>query len=222
MSTTLTRTRATSPIEPARSARSAEATGRRNHTRIALGLVVVVLCVLATVSLYGHANDRVAVLAIRRPVAAGQRITGNDIGTVSISTDPGLQILTATQRSIVIGQIATVELVAGSLLSPAQISTGPAVPAGMAITGATLKGGQFPIGLKAGDEVMLVESPPASAVGPSTDPVARGNARVLDVAPLTDATSSIAVSLVVPAAGAAAIASAGANGLLTLVVVRES
>ena len=73
-----------------------------------------------------------------------------------------------------------------------------------------------------GDEVMLVDNPPASADGTSTDPVAQGNARVLDVESLTDASSSIAVSLVVPADRAAAIASAGANGLLALVVVRES
>lgn len=221
MSTTLTRTRAGSPLNGDRSSRPTEPIGRRNNTRIALGLIVLVLCVLAAVTMYGRTNNRVDVLVMRRPVALGQRLNADDLGSVSISSDAGLRILATSERSTVIGQIATVGLLPGSLLSPSQISAGPAVPNGMVITGATLKSGQFPIGLEAGDQVLLVESAPGSATGSSADPTERGNARVLDIEQLKDANSSVAVSLVVPAAGATAVASAGADGRLTLVVVRE-
>lgn len=186
---------------------------------MALGVVVLVLCVLGTITLYGNASDRIEVLAVRRSVAPGQQITAEDLGTVSISSDSTLQTVPASQRSDVIGQIAAVGLVPGSLLAPTQISDGPRVPAGTVITGATLKPGQFPIGLLAGDNVLLIETPLATATGAAAEPLERGRARVLDVEELDDASATIAVSLVVADEAASPVASAGAGGRLTLVVI---
>ncbi|HEY5170629.1 MAG TPA: hypothetical protein VIK54_02770, partial [Acidimicrobiia bacterium] len=53
--------------------------GRRNRTRIALGLVVIVLCVLATASLFSSANNRAQVLALRHAVPAGHTIASGDL-----------------------------------------------------------------------------------------------------------------------------------------------
>jgi hypothetical protein len=181
-----------------------------------------VLCVLGAITLYGNASDRIEVLAVRRSVAPGQQITSEDIGIVSISSDSTLRTLSSSQRGTVVGQIAAVGLVPGSLLSPSQVTNGPLVPDGMVITGATLKPGQFPIGLRAGDDVLLVEMPPTTASGGAAAPIEHGRARVLDVDQLKDAGSSTAVALVVPSTAAAVVASAGAGGRLTLVVVGRS
>lgn len=219
MTTTLTRPRLSPPTNGQRPTPGPEPTGRRNRTRIALGVVLLVLCVLGAITLYGNASDRIEVLAVRRSVAPGQQITAKDVGTVSISSDSTLQTLPASQRRDVIGQIAAVGLVPGSLLAPTQISDDPRVPEGTVITGATLKPGQFPIGLRAGDEVLLIETPLATATGAAAEPIERGNARVLEVEELDDASATIAVSLVVASDAASAVASAGAGGRLTLVVV---
>lgn len=219
MTTTLTRPKLSPATNGQRPTPAPEPAGRRNRARMALGVVVLVLCVLGAITLYGNASDRIEVLAVRRSVAPGQQITAEDVRSVSISSDSTLQTLSASQRSDVIGQIAAVGLVPGSLLAPTQISDGPRVPAGTVITGATLKPGQFPIGLRAGDNVLLIETPLATATGAAAEPLERGSARVLDVEELDDASATIAVSLVVPDDAASPVASAGAGGRLTLVVV---
>ncbi len=62
-------------------------TPNRNVPRIALGLIVVVVSVLGMLTLYSSAGDRTSVLALRRDVAAGQRIEADDLKEVSISLD---------------------------------------------------------------------------------------------------------------------------------------
>lgn len=222
MTTTLTHRRASPPRTAPQPPAVSERSGQRNRTRMALGLVVVVLCVLIAMTLYRHATNRDEVIAVRRPIAAGQQITASDVETVAISTDPAVLTVAASRQGDVIGQIATVGLLPGSLLSPNQISAGPRVPPGMVIAGATLKPGQFPIGLRPGDHVMLVETSPSTATGAPGDPIRRGIARVLEVEQLKDSSSSIAVSLIVPVNDAATVAAAGAAGRLNLVVIGES
>jgi hypothetical protein len=189
---------------------------------MALGVVIVILSVLGVVALYGSASDRIDVVAIRQPVAAGQLITAGDLTVVSISSDGDLSTIAAADRSSLVGQVAVTALVPGSLLARAQVSDGPRIPAGMALAGATLKPGQYPTGLRAGDAVAIVESPPATATGAAAVPVERGRSRVIDLEAIDDAGSSISVSLLVPEASASAISSAGAAGRLSVVVVSGS
>ena len=223
MTTTLTRPSSSpsSPPDQRRVPARAEPSARRNHTRIALGLLVVVLSVLGTVTLYTRADDRIEVLAVGRSVAEGQEITADDLAVVSLSSDSELRTIPASEESRVVGQMAAVDLVPGSLLTQRQVSSGPRVPDGMVLTGATLKPGQYPVGLRAGDSVLVVETPTAAATGAAAAPIDRGRARVVDLAELEDASSSIAVSMVVPSDAATAIAAAGSSGRLTLVVVGE-
>lgn len=219
MTTTLRRATAPSPTTNPRPLAVVPPTGRRNRSRIAVGAVVVVVSVLASVSLYGRANERIEVVAIRQAVPAGAAIGDNDLTTVSIAKDTDLRTVPAAQRATIVGQVASVGLVPGSLLAPNQVASGPRVPNGMAITGATLKPGQYPIGLRADDEVVLVEVAPPTATGAAGAPIDRGRARVVEVVELRDAGSAVAVSLVMPSANAAATAAAGAVGRLTLVMV---
>ncbi len=222
MTTTLNRPQAARSPDGHLASPTPAPAGRRDRTRMALGIIVLVLCVLGAITLYGNASDRIEVLAVRRSVAPGQQITSEDVRIVSISSDSTLRTLSSSQRGTVVGQIAAVGLVPGSLLSPSQVTNGPLVPDGMVITGATLKPGQFPIGLRAGDDVLLVETPPTTASGGAAAPIEHGRARVLDVDQLKDAGSSTAVALVVPSTAASVVASAGAGGRLTLVVVGRS
>jgi hypothetical protein len=220
MSTTMTRPPASSttngrgfPIEPTRRLR------RQNHGRIAVGVMIIVFCVLGTVSLYSSAGERVSVLSVHRWVAPGQRITAGDITTASVSTSSGLRTLPAGARSRTVGRIAAVGLVPGTLLAPEQVRDGPQVPTGMAVVGATLKAGQYPVGLGAGDEVELVETPAATSTASTVSPKERGRAQVLDLVASSDVPGATNVALVVGSDVAAAVAAAGAAGDLSLVVV---
>lgn len=193
--------------------------GRRNRTRIALGLVVIVLCVLATASLFSSANNRAQVLTLRHSVPAGHTIASGDLAITRVSVGADVRTTPASALDRIVGRVAAVTLVAGSLLSPDDVSVAAGVPSGMAIVGASLKAGQYPVSLAPGDEVRLVEIAAPSAVGDSAAPLDRGRASVLDVARSRDSPDVLAVSLLVPTTAATNIAGDGAAGRLSLVVV---
>ena len=88
----------------------------RSHTRIALGLLVIVLCVLATASLFSTTNRRAQVLTVRREVPAGHIIEPDDLGIARVSVGPDVHTTLASDLDRVVGHVAAVTLVAGSLL----------------------------------------------------------------------------------------------------------
>jgi hypothetical protein len=223
MTATLTRERLAHPHGNGQRTTPTPAAGaRRNRTRIALGLLIIVLCVLATATLYASADDRIAVVSVRREVPAGHEIQASDLGIAKIAPDSGLRTLAASDRTAAVGQIATVTLLPGTLLAPEHVSDAPKVPEGRAVVGATIAPGQFPVSLAAGDEVLLVETPPPAATGDAALAVERGRATVLDIAEPNDGSGKLAVSLVVASADATDVAGAGAAGRLSLVVVATS
>jgi hypothetical protein len=201
---------------------------RRRRGRIAAGALVISFTVLAAVLFYGSVGDRRAVLTVARAVSAGEAITAADLSVARVSADPNLSPVPASARTSVIGQVAVVNLMPGTLLSRRSLATGPAVPAGMAVTGALLKPGQYPSALRVGDRVLLVALPgdaaptstPGEGVAP--DPSVLGEATVLAVEPVNDASAGTTVSLVVPEPRAANVAAVGAAQRLSLVTVRSS
>lgn len=192
-------------------------TTNRNVPRIALGLIVVVVSVLGMLTLYSSAGDRTSVLALRRDVAAGQRIEADDLKEVSISLDASVTTLRADEAGRVVGKVAKVSLAGGSLLVPTQIGEAPELSAEQAVVGAVLKPGQYPTQLEVGSTVRIVEVPAADSTG-KVEPVARGTGRVAEISESANDSSMQVISLVVDRTSSEAIASAGAGGRLSLIV----
>ncbi|MEW6473553.1 MAG: SAF domain-containing protein [Actinomycetota bacterium] len=146
----------------------------RNRGRLALGVFIVTAFSLAAVALFSSAGERRPVLALRNTVAVGAPIRAADLTVVRVSVDPGVRIMPASDRAEVVGRVAGVTLHAGTLLSPAQLDAGPALAAGRAVVGLALKPGQYPPGLQAGDNVLVVVTPSANLAAPdgttATDP----------------------------------------------------
>src|SRR5581483_7392665 len=140
MTMTLPRTLGRTPTAPGLD----RAPAHRNQSRVAMGAFLIVAFSLAFAVSFSRAGDRQAVLAVARPVAAGQVITAADVTEVRISADPGLHPVPASDRSRIVGRTAGVALTPGTLVTPAQVASGPSVPAGQAVVGAALKPGQFP------------------------------------------------------------------------------
>ena len=200
---------------------SAESTAHRDRSRVAAGALILAACTFGAVVLYGRIGDRQAVLAMARTVEVGKPVESRDLRVVHVSSDPGLRSVPAAERTRVIGRPAAVRLVSGSLLSPDEVGGGAGLPEGMALVGAVLKAGQFPLGLAPGDRVALVAAP-ASASGLVVTFESQGEpptATVVAVDSAIDATGNTAVSLQVPMKAAAAVAGAGSAGRLNLVVV---
>jgi len=207
-----------SPPRPGRVARPSGAL-LRNRTRIGVGVVVIVLSVLGVVTLVSRGAQRQTVLALVADVPAGTAITSGDLATVELPVDAGLPVIKADQAPTLVGQTATVTLLRGTLLNRSHLSTAARVPAGMSLIGAVLNPGQYPPGLREGDQVELIQTPPVTA-GPSDQTVRNlGTGEVRAIAEPPTGASALVVSLLVADDSADAVAAAGAQGRISLVVV---
>lgn len=187
----------------------------RHRGRIAAGVALMVLSALLAVLVYGNLGQREPVLAAARDLAPGQVITDADLKVVHVAAGPGVALVPAAQRASLIGQRTAVGLPPGSLLTPAAMRAGPAVSAGSTVIGTVVKPGQYPIGLREGDEVTVLVAAPAA--GSNTAGSASGVDAVIVAVSTRTGPEGTAVALAVPAAEAPALALAGAEGRLVLV-----
>ncbi len=166
-----------------------------------------------------RADERVPVLVLARPVAAGSQITEDDLRTTPVASEDTL-LVPASQMSEVLGTYARVGLSKDQLLDTSMLSpTGP-LQAGLVAVGAELAPGRMPAsGLLPGDIVQLVS-------------VAEGAGRVLVDDALVSATrdksqsanagsagSGITATFIVDTKDAPAVAAVGASGDLAVVLV---
>jgi hypothetical protein len=199
---------------------------RRRPSLIIVGLVVTLGAAAVMSQLFLQVGGRSAVLAMAQPVSAGQRITSQDLTVVRISVDPGLRVVSVSDRDQVVGQVATVDLLAHSLLTRQAIVSSQVPGAGQAVVGVALRPGQMPNGLKVGDRVMVVLTPPTSVGGAAPAPAGgQQPERVLvedaEVFELGQGEADVVAvaSVVVAQAQAPAIARAQATGQISLVLV---
>lgn len=201
---------ATSPLATARFA-------RRRRSRAAAGVLLIVGFAFAGVVVYGGAGDRQSVLAAVRTVRAGSTLTANDVTPVLADIETGVGVVPAGERDRLIGKVAAVDLVPGALLAPGQVAERSKAPSGRAIVGATLKEGLFPLGLRAGDKVVMFMVPPdnsgpteAAAAAPAVD------ATVVEVGPSVQE-GAVTLALELDPGAASPVAVAAFRGRLVVV-----
>jgi len=186
---------------------------RRNRTRIALGAALMVIAAFAAAVLYADAGEREAFLVVSKRVPAGQVIGPDDLGETLAALD-GAVAVPASQRSSIVGRIAAVELVPGSLLSAAHVSDARTDIADEAVIAARLDEGRAPSDLAVGDSVLLFEVPGEGDEEATAAPVA---GRVVAIETAADGSSDV-VSVAVAPGDARRAAVAAARGRLTLVL----
>lgn len=146
------------------------------HKRRSMLTVVSALVVLASVAifsgLYSSADHQVAVVMVTRAIEPGQRITAGDLGSVGVSTSGGLAPIPVADASELSGTWAKEAIPAGSLLTLADVTSARPLTGGAAVVGLALKDGQLPSGgVAPGDHVMIVLTPGAGSVLPTTGSV---------------------------------------------------
>lgn len=215
-------------------------------------VAVLVTCAALFAFAYTQAGRHVAVLVVARAVPPGAVVTRDDLTTASISATGRLSAIPARDAASIVGRHAAVGLVAGELLTYGAVASGGGIPAGDAVVGVAARPSQLPAeGVSAGEAVDVVltgipGSPaliggasvatggPDGAGGPSAaQPTALSStvlvphALVVGVA-LPAASSSgsssatTVVSVLVPHAVAAVVATASAAGQVALVAVEAS
>jgi hypothetical protein len=103
------------------------------------------------------------VLAVSQDVPVGATITSNDLSVASVTKDPNISPIPASEESQIVGMIAQVGLVKGELLTRAQVGTSSGFTAGQMLVALPLKQGQFPArGVTAGQKLLIVATPGAT------------------------------------------------------------
>jgi SAF domain len=217
--------------------------GHRRRPTIAIAsLALVTSCVAIFTSLYLHAGNRVAVLAVARDVPQGHVVMSDDLIVVSISLSPGLSPVLAGDLRGVVGRRAAVSLLPGTLLGVKDLAVRQGPARGNAVVGVATKAGQLPAGgVATGDtvDVIFTGSPATLATGAAPGVAATSssatseqveiggilapNATVTGVAaPSSSSPDTIVVSVLVPSTLAPLVASASAAGQAALVLVGPS
>ena len=197
---------------------------RRSLVLIAGGLTVALAGALLFALLHVRLDKRVPVLAVARPVAVGQVVRDADLRVVQVSAERGLQLLGGDSRGRVVGRVAVVPLVPGSLLIPSHLGASLPVEPGKAVVGVALRPGQMPSVLRPGHRVLVVHtgaSPSLRVLGESAGaPLAwTSTGEVLAISGDADPAGTKVVSILVEDKQAAPIADAAAGGHLSVVLL---
>jgi hypothetical protein len=138
------------------------ATRRRRMPYLALGALLLVVCALGFAYAAAQLGGRISVLAVTRPMKAGQVIMAADLTTVPAADDVRLGLIRATAARTVVGRPAAVPLLPGTLLTRSHVGHTQDPPVGRVTASLALKPGQYPQGLQPGSSVAMFVSPTAT------------------------------------------------------------
>jgi hypothetical protein len=185
--------------------------GRARVPYLLVGVLLVVGCTAAVLATVVTVGGRSTGLVLARPVVAGQLLGPGDVRSVSLSADPGLDLVPADAPVEVVGRRAAYSLPAGAVLTRGVLGAAKVPPPGLGVVAVAAAPGQFPPDLTAGTPVSIIQVTDSSSGLPAG---ARGSwpGVVTQVArTATDQTTVITVQL--PAAGARQVAAIPAGQL---------
>jgi hypothetical protein len=186
-----------------------------------IGVVVVTVFGLGVVLWHASATSTETALVLARPIRAGEQLQSDALRVENVQVGASVGHVAASDAASVVGKIATANLDAGTLVSPDLFLAQPPVPAGSTVVAAALVPGQFAtFALRPGQAVAAIRTgdKPAGDAGAGAGAVLT-NATVFEIRELDDTTGTWIVSLLVPDAAAAPVASAAAAKALYLALV---
>jgi hypothetical protein len=132
--------------------------GRRvRPPELAVGLLVTLLFALGGVLWYLRSVDRVAVLAVASGVERGEVIDASDLRIQYVSSGDTLAALTEDQAADVVGGVALVDLLPGTLMTPGLVAESPRLSQDEGVVGIPVEPGGYPaFDLAPGDRVNVV------------------------------------------------------------------
>lgn len=195
---------------------------RRRPGLIALSAALIAAGGLSGAVLYSSSGQRTSVVVVARDVPIGAQITRADLTEASLALDPAVKTVKASGEQKLIGQRAAVNLKAGSLLAPSQVTRKTLVGPDETLVGVSLKPSQLPATrLAPGQKVLIVSTPdPTAAAGKTDDGSVPKSltATVVTVGDPQTGTGTVTVDVAVPAGDGPALASRVATGNVALIV----
>ncbi|MEU0002196.1 SAF domain-containing protein [Streptomyces microflavus] len=195
---------------------------RRRPGLIALSVALIAAGGLSGAVLYAASGQRAAVVVVSRDVPVGSLIAKEDLGQASVALDPAVKSVKASEAEALVGQRAAVDLRAGNLLSPAQVTDKTLVGPGDQVVGVSVKPSQLPATkLTPGQKVLVVSTPDPDAAAvdkpvPTTPKVLA--ATVIAVGAPAVGTGSSVIDVAVPAKDGPGLAARVATGNVALIM----
>lgn len=187
----------------------------------ALGVVLILGLGVLGGAAYHSAGAKTPVVVVIQTVPKGHVVTRNDLSTIDVGGS--VVAVAGNHLDSVLGEMATVDLLPDTLLQRSMVSAGPVLAANAAQVGVQVTGGQIPAdGLAPGDTVEVLALPAKGTVAvatPATATMLVAKAAVFSTRADPSSAAGTLVTLSVPAASAAAIATASGDGLVALVKV---
>ncbi len=185
--------------------------GRQRRWSLALVAVLVTLgSALAFVVLWMNAGDRKPVLALNNDVAAGQIIEADDLKVVRVSADAGVELVASSASDDVVGQPATTNLLAGSLLVAEAVGSDDGLAQGTTVIAIPVPRTRIPSDdLETGDRLTLYRTPDGSGEAVASEVIGEG--RVFSVDDSDDSGSDVRISVTIDESLAPEITSAVAQ-----------
>lgn len=194
-----------------------EVAAPRRWGLVAVGVIVALTCGLAFLSMWRSAGDREPLVVVARDVERYETIKRSDLRTALVAAEPGISSVPEQDLDDLVGRVAVTELVAGALLSPAQVAEEDQriVDDDEALVGARLGPGAVPLGdLPVGAEILVVIRPGPASLGTDVRAVPGWLAELGERNPTNGAREA---SLVVPQGEAAVVAAAAAEERIAVV-----
>ncbi|MFD7898933.1 flagella basal body P-ring formation protein FlgA [Streptomyces sp. NPDC059743] len=199
---------------------------RRRPVVVGAGLALAAVGALVSVWLVNEAGDKVAVVATRHAIAAGDTVEASDLVTAEISRDSGLHTVPVSRSSEIVGKQAASDLPAGVLVTEDSVSAGSSVTKGKSVVGILAKPGQLPVQkLHTGDTVTIVHtrgdgSDSASSSKPGSTPDSLP--AVVSRVGAPDANGAVVVDVAAAEVNSTSLAAWAAGGDVAIVLKADS
>ncbi|MEU5096869.1 hypothetical protein [Streptomyces sp. NPDC020996] len=229
--------RSAAPAQPSVGERLPTPPRERKPALAALAVLLILVGALGATTLVLQAGDRIEVVKVTKEIPAGGSVTNDNVTSVMVAHDSGIHYVEWSQLATLKKLKAVNTIPAGVVAVGEMFGDDAGVQAGKATVGLSLKAGQYPSGLEAGDTVAAYRvgsdtnssnSNSNSGTGNSSASAGGGSviveqARVSYVQPQksSDLVSStnLPVTLTVDSDKAAALAQAASDGEVALVLV---
>ena len=163
-------------------------------------------------------------MVVTRNVPVGQQLTGADVATSSVAVDQKVATIPGRQLRQVIGRVAAVDLRAGSLLTPAEVTNALSPRPGQQVVPVAVHVAQLPArGLQPGDQVLIIATPGSqgqsdTAGQDASSALASDTQATVDQVSPPDADGMVRVDVVVDARVGPGIAKQASTGRIAFVL----
>ena len=189
----------------------------RRYGQWAATVLFLLVAMLGAGWLWQQKSDRVEVLVVRTPVAAGQVVERQDLVTSDVAGVP--DAVPVSEADSIVGRTAAVGLIAGQLLTSGMVTDTPVPGPGERVVGVELDATRVPGGMPPGATVTVLAVPPSgdpsSTSALSSPDVLAQRAVVQSITQVDGGNTRLA--LVVPQGEANRVAAFGAAGRIAVV-----